>query len=113
MEGIMPVVVTTYTLPSIPDLLKQYAAKAPGWIDTALSASGAKEFRAYRSTDGKEVMTLVEQESVALAERFLASDKYKTLRSEMEKVGCSNYHVRTWDKSPLQAQPVRPKVAAA
>lgn len=109
----MAAVVTTYTLPSSPELLKQYAAKVPGWIDTALSTPGAKEFRAYRSTDGKEVMTFCEQEFVILAEKFLASDKYKTLRSEMEKLGCSNYQVRTWDMSPLQAQPVRPKVAVA
>ena len=109
----MAAVVTTYTLPSSPELLKQYAAKVPGWIDTALSVPGVKEFRAYRSTDGKEVMTFCEEEFVILAEKFLASDKYKTLRSEIEKAGCSNYHVRTWDMSPLQAQPVRPKVAVA
>jgi hypothetical protein len=113
MEAIMAVVVTTYTLPSSPELLKQYAVKAPGWINTALSAPGAKEFRAYRSTDGKEVMTICEQESVAIAERFFASETYKTLRSEMEKAGCSNYQERTWDVSPLLAQPVRPQAAAA
>ncbi len=109
----MAAVVTTYTLPSSAELLKQYAAKAPRWITTALSAPGAREIRAYRSTDGKEVMLLCEEESVALAESFLASDKYKTLRSEIEKAGCSNYHVRTWDMSPVLAQPVRPQAAAA
>jgi heme-degrading monooxygenase HmoA len=109
----MSTVVLTYTLPSGAELLKQYPPKVRGWIDMALSAPGAREFRAYRSTDGKEVMTLTEQESVASAEKYLASDKYKTLRKEMEKAGCSNFHVRTWDTSPLVVQPVRAPAVAA
>jgi hypothetical protein len=113
MENIMAMVVLSFTLPTGTEVLKQYAGKAPAWIDTILSAPGAKEFRAYRSTDGKEAITLTELDTVVSADKFIASDKYKTLRNDMEKAGCSNFHVRTWDTSPLVAKPVRPRAAAA
>jgi len=58
-------------------------------------------------------LTTTEWESVASAEKFLASEKYKTLRNDMEKAGCSNIQVRTWDRSPILAQPVRARAAAA
>lgn len=109
----MAVTVLTYTLPPGIELLRQYPGKVPGWINIALSAPGAKEFRGYRSTDGKEVLTITEYDSVASADKFGASEKYKALVKEMEKAGCSNIQFRTWDKSPLVAQPVRTRAAAA
>jgi hypothetical protein len=112
MEVAMALGVVAYTLPSSTELLRQYAGKAAGWIDIAVSPPGAGEFRAYRSTDGKEVLTMTEYDSVASAEMFVASDSFKTLLSELEKAGCTNIQVRTWDKSPVVAQPVRARAAA-
>jgi heme-degrading monooxygenase HmoA len=105
--------VFTYTLPSGTELLRQYPEKVPGWVDIVLSAPGAKEFRAYRSEDGKEVMTITEYDTVSAVKTFLASGKYKMLVKEMEKAGCTNFQVRTWDVSPIMAHPMRARAAAA
>ncbi len=109
----MSVVLLTYTLPIDKELLRDYAAKVPAWVKTTLSARGAKEFRAYRSSDGKEVLTITEHESVGTSQAFLASDGYKALRQEMEKAGCRNIHVNTWETSPLVPKPIHASAAAA
>ena len=109
----MAVGVFTYALPSGTELLRQYPQKVPGWVDIVLSARGAKEFRAYRSEDGKEALTITEYETVSAAKTFLASDKFKMLLKEMEKAGCTNFQVRTWDISPIMAHPMRASAAAA
>ncbi len=108
----MSIVVLSYSMPSGAEL-QRYAAKVPGWIDRALSGPGAIEFRGYRSVDGKEVLTITEYDSVASAEKWLASDNYKQLRDDMEKAGCKNIQLRTWDTSPLVAKPVRARASAA
>ncbi len=108
----MSVVILTYTMPSGAEL-KPYLGKVPGWIDVALAGAGAREFRGYRSLDGKEVTTITEYETVSAAEKWLASDSYTALRHDMEKAGCKNIQVRTWDTSPLVPQPVRARPHAA
>jgi hypothetical protein len=113
MEDVMAIAILTYTLPSDSESLRQYAGKVPGWINTVLSAPGAKEFRAYRSVDGKQVMTVTENESVATAKNFLSSDTWKAMRGEFEKLGCSNIQTNIWDTSPLVPQAKQPNRSAA
>jgi len=108
----MSIVILSYNLPSGTQL-QPYAGKVPGWIDLVLSAPGAAEFRAYRSVDGKEALTITEYDSVASSEKWLASDKYKQLREDMEEAGCKNMQFQTWDTSPLVAKPVQARRSAA
>ena len=108
----MSVTILSYNIPSGAEL-QPYVGKVPGWIDRALSGPGAVEFRGYRSPDGKEVMTITEYDSVASAEKWLASDNYKQLRQDMEKAGCKNIQLRIWDTSPLVPKPVRAHASAA
>ena len=107
----MSVIIVSYNIPSGVEL-QPYLGKVPGWIDRALSGPGAVEFRAYRSIDGKEALTITEYDSLASAEKWLTSDKYKQLRNDMEKAGCKNIQVQTWDMSPLVAKPVRARASA-
>ena len=108
----MSVVILSYNMPSGAEL-QPYVGRVLGWIDRALSGLLAVEFRGYRSLDGKEVMTITEYDSVDSAEKWLASDNYKQLRNDMEKAGCKNIQLRTWDTSPLVPKPVRARASAA
>ncbi len=102
----MAICTMSYTLPSKPEAMKQYAEKGKGWVDVVLSEPNNKEVKLYRS-HGKEVMAVIEIQSVAVAEKFLASDKFKTLLSELENAGCSNFQIRTWPVSPLMPNALR------
>jgi len=103
----MAIEICTFTLPSKPEALKQYPEKVKEWISVMLSEPNHKEMRMYRSSDGKEGMVITEIESVAEANKFLASDKFKKLLSEMEKAGLGNIQHRAWDISPLAPQVLR------
>ena len=103
----MSICVMSYALPSDREVLKKYAEKTKGWVDVILSEPNNTELRLYRSSNGKEVLAITEIQSVAEAEKFLASDKFKTLLSELEKAGCGNFQIRTWPASPLIPNAVR------
>lgn len=106
-EAIMAIVLFSYTLPTNPEALKQYGEKVKGWIDVVLSDPNATEVRVFRSSDGKDAMTVTEVQSIAESEKFTASEKFKTLRRELEKAGCSNLQLRAWDVSPLVPKAMR------
>jgi hypothetical protein len=97
----MAIVTFSYTLPSDPEALNAYEGKAKGWVDLVLSERNAKQVRVYRSSDGKEVMTVTEVQSLAELEKFLASDRFRTLRGKLEEAGCGAFQLRTWEVSPV------------
>src|SRR5262245_31117319 len=97
----MAINVLTYTLPANDEARRTYAERVPRWIETALSAPGAERFRAYHSPDGKQAMSETEYDSVSSAETFLSSETWKKLRSELEELGCIDFHLGTWNTSPL------------
>src|SRR5271167_678674 len=107
MEAVTRIVTLSYTLPSGPEALKEYEGNAKNWSDVVLSEPNVTELRVYRSQDGTQALTITKVQSLVEMDKFLASDKFKTLRSELENAGCSNFKLHPWEASPILPEPLR------
>ena len=103
----MRIITLSYALPSDPVQLEAYELKAKGWTEDVLAEPNVTELRVYRSADGKKALSIMRIQSLADLDEVLASDKLRTLRSELEKAGCSNFNFGAWGNSPIMPEPIR------
>jgi len=80
------------------------------WIPTILRQPGVKEFRAYRNPYHVTPDVVVHNEFDSLTSwlKFIESEDYANLVSDMRAVGCTNIAVEIWDASPVVPEPWRP-----
>jgi hypothetical protein len=80
------------------------------WLRSVLQQPGVTEVRAYRNPHHTtpQVMVLVEFDSLASWQAFLASQSYGGLMFDLRAVGCTHLAVQFWDTSPLVPEPVTP-----
>ena len=100
----------TWDLPP-KDQLAAYAQKAQNeCVPMILKQPGIKEFRAYRNPQNMtpQVIALHEFEDYESAQQFSTSEAGARMLAEMRDIGCANFTVQIWDRSPLIPDPLRP-----
>jgi heme-degrading monooxygenase HmoA len=105
----MASIVTTYDLPP-QEQMEVYYEKVKGWISTILKQPGLKEFRAYRNPfrTTPQVMSLTEFDSLESCLKYVKSEVYDTMASELGALGVTNASVQLWDTSPAIPEPLKP-----
>jgi heme-degrading monooxygenase HmoA len=91
--------------------IQTYNEKArTGWIPSVLRQAGVKEFRAYRNPylTTPQAMVHIEWDSLASWLKYLDSEDYAKIVSELRGVGCTNISAEVWGSSPLLPEPLKP-----
>ena len=101
--------VMTWDLP-LGEQMEAYNGKTRGWITTVLKQTGVKEFRAYRNPQhtSPQVMVHTEFDSLESWLKWVGSEEYATIMSELRAVGCTNITAEVWGTSPVVPEPLKP-----
>ncbi len=105
----MALIITVWDLPPA-EQIEAYNKRSKSWVSTVLKQPGLKEFRAYRNPyrTTPEVMVHTEFDSLASCLKYIESEDYATINSEMQALGCTNLSVQLWGASPIVPEPLKP-----
>jgi heme-degrading monooxygenase HmoA len=104
----MALLIHTWDLPYSKADLSWYENRGSEWIPMVLRQPGVREFRAYRSPtmSSPQVMVQTEFETIDDLQRWMASNDYHQIMSELR--GCGNITVQVWEASPIVPRTMRP-----
>ena len=87
--------------------------ESASWITTMMKQPGFKELRAFRNPFRTTPQTLVlcEFDSLESCMKYVESENYSRLLSELRKVGCTNISAQLWGTSPMIPEPLKPQRA--
>ena len=91
--------------------IETYNEKArTSWIPSVLKQPGVKDFRAYRNPyqTSPQVMIHTEFDSLASWLKWVESEDYAAVVSDLRAVGCTNISAQVWGASPVLPEPLKP-----
>ncbi len=83
----------------------------PSWIKNIMKQQGFKELRAYRNPfrTTPQVLVLCEFDNLESCLKYIESEDYALLHSELLDVGCTNITAQFWGTSPVIPEPLKRK----
>ena len=82
----------------------------PSWIKNVMKQEGFKELRAYRNPfhTTPQALILCEFDNLDSCLKYIESEDYALLHSELRDVGCTNITAQFWGTSPMVPEPLKP-----
>ena len=111
----MALITLNWDLPPV-EKMEKYKRKAfltdekrPSWITNVMKQKGFRELRAYRNPfhTTPQALVLCEFDNLESCLKYIESEDYAKLQSELREVGCTNISAQFWGTSPMVPEPLK------